>query len=779
MELIVSEKEIAAKRVAEILSNKSAKAKKINGINVYEWDGWKCMGLSGHVVSLDFPKKYSDWNKTDPSELIVAEIIKKPIRNDIVGVLKKVSEGMERVIVATDYDREGELIGKEAYEIIQAVDRNIPIKRVKFSSITEKEINESFSKPEDIDFNLAGAGEARQVIDLIWGAALTRYLSLAAKQYGKDFISVGRVQTPTLKLIVDREKEIDQFVPEDYWEIFTQINKNEGDGFEVQYFFTENGKESDRIKELEEAERIFKIIEHSEKVIVADVDKKIRIDQPPTPFNTTQFIRAASAIGVTAKRAMDIAESLYTAGYATYPRTDNTVYPESLDCMELVDVFSKHEVFAEDAKELLELGRNPTRGKKETTDHPPIHPTLQIPEKENLESIEWKIYELIVRRFFGTLSEAAEWEHLRVTVETEGELLKASGRRLLKEGYHKTYPYHNTEENLIPSIERGEELKIKDSRMEEKQTQPPRRYGQARLIETMEKLGIGTKSTRHNTIEKLYQRGYLEENPPHPTNLARGVVEAAEKYAELVVSVDMTAELEESMEKIANGDITVDEVTERSRELLKQVFEELEGAEKEIGEHIRISLKKDKMIGPCPECDQILIVRRSKKGSFFIGCDGWPECKFTLPLPKKGDPLVIQDVCDAHGLKHIKMLAGRGTFVYGCPHCNLDNADSEEDIIIGNCPECDLKEGGELAIKRMRSGSRLVGCTSYPECGYTLPLPRQGEIEITSDKCEEHGLPKLVIHKDKNPWEIGCPICNFEAYNQKKKDKKKKKTKKK
>ena len=160
-----------------------------------------------------------------------------------------------------------------------------------------------------------------------------------------------------------------------------------------------------------------------------------------------------------------------------------------------------------------------------------------------------------------------------------------------------------------------------------------------------------------------------------------------------------------------------------------------------------------------------------------MGCDNWPECKFTLPLPNKGEPLVVKDVCEMHKLKNIKMIAGKGTFVYGCPICEADNAEAEEDLIIGVCPDCGPQEKGELAVKRMRSGSRLVGCTRYPECGYTLPFPRDGEIEVSDKMCEDHKLPELVIHKGKDPWEIGCPICNFEAYKAAREARKKKNSK--
>jgi ssDNA-binding Zn-finger/Zn-ribbon topoisomerase 1 len=271
-------------------------------------------------------------------------------------------------------------------------------------------------------------------------------------------------------------------------------------------------------------------------------------------------------------------------------------------------------------------------------------------------------------------------------------------------------------------------------------------------------------STRHNTIDKLYDRGYVEENPPKPTELAKGVVEAAEEYADMVVSEGMTAELEADMTAIAEGEATLQDVTEESREMLARVFEELEGAEEEIGTHIREAMKRDKLLGPCPDCGEQLLVRKSRYGSHFVGCDGYPDCEYTLPLPKKGSPLVIDETCEEHGLKHVKMLAGRGTFVHGCPQCKADEADEEEDRIIGECPECGETHDGELAIKRVRSGSRLVGCTRYPDCDYSLPLPRRGDIEVTDEVCEEHDLPELVVHSGDDPWELGCPICNFREF---------------
>ena len=778
MRLIITEKDNAARRIAEILSEGGASASRRNGVNVYRWGNTRVVGLSGHVVGVDFPEEYNDWRDVEPVELIDADVTKEPTQENIVTTLKELAREADEATIATDYDREGELIGKEAYELIRE-ETDAPVDRVRFSSITEREVRDAFANPDDIDFDLAAAGEARQIIDLVWGAALTRFLSLSARQLGDDFISVGRVQSPTLKLIVDREREIQAFDPEDYWEIFADLQKN-GSGFEAQYFYDDDGKEAERVWVEEDADDAYADLTSVDAATVTSVRRRTRTDSPPTPFNTTAFISAASSLGYSAQQAMSIAEELYTTGYITYPRTDNTVYPDDLEEDALLDEFVGAGHFGEDAEKLLEQDDiTATEGDEETTDHPPIHPTGEIPPKVDLSDDEWEIYELVVRRFFATVAEAATWEHLRVVAEAGGRSLKANGKRLVEPGYHEVYPYSSASENHVPDVEEGEELAISEVRMEAKQTQPPRRYGQSRLIQTMEDKGLGTKSTRHNSIEKLYDRGYIEGDPPRPTTLAMAVVEAAEEFADHVVSDEMTAQLEADMTAIANGEATLDDVADESREMLKRVFEELRDSREEIGEHLQESLKADKTLGPCPKCGEDMLVRRSRQGSYFVGCDGFPECRNTLPLPSTGEPQVLEEHCEEHDMHHVKMLAGRDTFVHGCPRCEAEKADESEDEVIGPCPECGVApaeqrgeggeatevEGGELAIKHLRSGSRLVGCTRYPDCDYSLPLPRNGDISVTEAFCEEHDLPELVIDADSDdPWELGCPICNYEEY---------------
>ncbi|MGB9986432.1 DNA topoisomerase I [Salarchaeum japonicum] len=779
MELIITEKNNAARRIADILSDGGASMERDAGVNVYGWGGKRCVGLSGHVVGVDFPAEYSDWRDVEPAELVHADVTKTATKSDIVNVLQRLAERADDVVIATDYDREGELIGKEAYDLVREVNEDAPIKRVRFSSITENEVKNAFTEPDELDFDLAAAGEARQTIDLVWGAALTRFLSLSARQTGGDFISVGRVQTPTLKLIVDKEREIEAFEPDDYWELFADLAKDSAE-FEAQYFYLdEDGNEAERVWDEDDADAAFGVLRDAANAVVESVNRRTRTDDPPAPFNTTQYIRAASSLGYAAGRAMSIAEDLYTAGYITYPRTDNTVYPDDLEPADLLDTLSANPHFGDDAETLLDADDlTPTEGDEETTDHPPIHPTEDMPARGDLSEDEWEVYELVVRRFFATLADPARWAHLRVVADCEGVNLKANGRRLLDEGYHAVYPYFGTDENHVPAVEEGDVLDVTDARIEAKQTQPPRRYGQSRLIETMEDMGIGTKATRHNTIEKLYDRGYIENDPPKPTRLAMAVVEAAEEYADMLVSEEMTAELEADMAAIASGEKTYEDVTQESRDLLDRIFDSLGESREEVGDHLQESLKADKTLGPCPDCGQTLLIRKSRQGSFFVGCDGYPDCEFTLPLPDTGDPVVLDAECDEHGLHEVKMLAGRNTFVHGCPLCRAEEADEADEPVLGPCPECgvahdadeqeiDSDEHGELRIKTLRNGNRLVGCSRYPDCEYSLPLPRHGDIEITDEECDEHRLPKLVVHDEgDDPWELGCPICNFAEYQE-------------
>jgi DNA topoisomerase I len=670
MHLIVTEKNIAAKRIAAILAPKTPKKDRVSGVDVYRYeivsDGnsqeTAVVGLSGHIVGIDFPKEYNNWQKVEAKALIDAEIVTTPINRKIVTALKSLGKEATRVTIATDYDREGELIGVEALNIIKKVNQVAPFDRVRYSAITQKAIEVAFSSPTEVDFNLADAGHSRQVIDLVWGAALTRYISLAAGRLGKMFLSVGRVQSPTLSLIVDREKERNVFVSTPYWEIHAELQNPDGEIFSAQH-------STRRFLDREEATKAFKKLEN--KAELKEIEKGKKTDQPPTPFNTTGFISAANSIGFSPANAMRIAESLYTNGYISYPRTDNTVYPDTLDLRVQIEIF-KEGPFKEYAETLLEKTELiPTRGKKETTDHPPIYPA-SLAKKDDLKEEEWKVYELVVRRFFATFAGPSEWETMRLRLDINGEEFRANGARLVEPGWRWYYPYNAPEDRLFPELHERDSLKVIKKEMLDKETQPPGRYGQGRLINIMEELGLGTKATRHEIISKLYSRAYIHGNPVQPTNTSFAVMDTLENYSPTITKPDMTKLLEENMDLIAEGKIKEVAVLEESREILKQVFSELDKNREKIVESLQAGLREDKIIGVCPECGNELMIRRSKRGSRFIGCNNYPNCTFSLPLPRSGQIIVTDKSCEAHGLHHIRIInSGKRPWDLGCPHCNF------------------------------------------------------------------------------------------------------------
>ena len=659
MHLIITEKHDTAKRIAAILSEKKPAKERINGVDTYRLDGKTVIGLSGHIVEVDFPKDYNNWQKTDLKELVHAEVLTTPTHANIVTALRKLGKEAEHLTIATDYDREGELIGVEALNVIKKVNPDVSADRVRYSTITPAEIKKAFSSPTKIDFNLAAAGESRQVIDLIWGAVLTRFVSLSSGRLGDKFLSVGRVQSPTLAIIVNREKEREAFMPVPYWELYaTLVNGGE---FEAQH-------KKGRFLDKAEAEAIQAKL--GKTGTVKSIESGKRSEKPPIPFNTTEFLRAASAIGVSAANAMRIAEYLYVNGFISYPRTDNTAYPATLDTKDIISSFLGTE-FNEYAQKLLSGKLVPTRGKKETTDHPPIHPATPA-KRSALKDDEWKIYELVVRRFFATFAGETRWETMAVTVDISGEEFGANGARLIEPGWRWYYSYNVPEDRILPKLAEGQVLTVKEVNLVGKETQPPSRYGQGHLIKVMEDMGLGTKSTRHEIISKLYSRAYVVNNPLQPTKTAHAVIEALEKYANTITKPEMTSKLEQDMDEISEGKITEDYVVRESRDMLDEVFKEMSKNKELISESLRNGLYEDRIIGTCQKCSSDLIIRKSRKGSRFIGCSSYPECDFTLPLPKSGQIVVTDKQCKDHGLNHIRIInKGKRPWDIGCPHCNF------------------------------------------------------------------------------------------------------------
>jgi len=662
--LIVSEKNNTAKRIASILSGGESKTEKVYNIPVYLYESGDeevtCIGLKGHILKVDFPQEYSNWKDIEPIKLVDAKIIKIPIQKSIINALHKVARGADEVIIATDFDREGELIGVDAINKILEVNPDIKIKRAKFSSLTSQEIKGAFTDLQEVYEELAKAGEARQDIDLVWGATLTRFLSLASSRLGRQFLSVGRVQSPTLCLIAEKEKERASFKPQPYW-LIKAIFEYSGEQFSAVH-------KNDKFWKKEESEKALANLTETGKITA--VDASSRSVQPPAPFNTTAFLAAAASIGISPAAAMRIAENLYMEGLISYPRVDNTVYPATLDFREILTTLEKVPVLGKLAAEVNAQDQlKPTRGKKQATDHPPIHPTGAA-KKGDMKPQHWKIYELIVRRFLATLSSSAEVKSVKTEIDVNRELFIAKGSWVTKEGWYKFYHYSRKKDERIPDMKEGDEVRMVEPIFEEKETQPPTRYSQGKLIQKMEALGLGTKATRHEIIKGLYDRGYVHGDPVIPTDTGIAVAEALSAHAREISTPEMTAKLEEEMDKIADGKLGREAVVEDSRKMLSGVMLNLDKNRSKVAEAIREGIRGDKIVGKCPKCESDLKVIRAKKSKKrFVGCTGYPDCSNSYPLPQYGEIIPLNEVCEHCSSPKIKVLSKRPWVLCINPQC--------------------------------------------------------------------------------------------------------------
>lgn len=757
MKLVISEKADAAARIAVILSRGSKTSRRMNGVQVFQFetgdDYWSVVGLRGHVIELDYPHNMNSWEKTPPRELVYAKPEKRITAHNIINVLKELAKNADEIIIATDYDREGELIGLETVELLGVDMREVT--RARFSAFTRPEIDQAFANLTKPDEKLAEAAACRQIIDLAWGATLTRFISLASGQVGSNFLSVGRVQSPTLSLIVDRDREIRSFVPKPYWNVSAKFEKEKRfEGLHQKNpFWDEKG-----------AKEVLRLCEGTNEGKVLSYVKENKNEYPPPPFNTTMMLAEAVKIGLTASLAMRIAEDLYTAGYISYPRTDNTVYPRSLSLKNILEKL-KLTNFKSEAEELLKQETiRPSRGRVETTDHPPIYPTEAASNKK-LKGEKWRLYELIVRRFLATVAPACKTEHRRATIAIKDEPFDCRGYRILFLGWRKYYPYFRVTEFDLPELAEEDSIKILAVQSDRRETEPPRRYSQGTLIQEMERFGLGTKSTRHEIIQKLLDRKYVAGNDLIPTLSGIAVTNSLEKHAQTITENKMTAHLEKDMEEITDGETSLAEVVSESQDMLSDIIDVMEHNKAEIGKDIRDALKKQVFMGTCPTCGGELHVRRSKRGE-FISCTNYPKCTNAYPKPGGAKVEATGEICEACKTPTVKVIRRGNPPHKQClnPSCEINKANT----VMGVCPECGLN----LRLLYSRAGKRFLGCIGYPKCTRTYPLPQLGALKTTGEMCEACKAPIMLIINRGRPWKF---CVNMDCSAKKKKVKKTKK----
>ncbi|BAW32166.1 MAG TPA: DNA topoisomerase I [Methanothermobacter sp.] len=710
-EVIICEKPRSSEKIAKALF---PNAKKKKHKKTYYWEyqnGNKktiIIPAAGHLYTLK-PKNPNEKLFFDLEWVPVPEVDKsKQYIKNYIDAIEKLAKNATRYFHACDYDIEGTLIGYNVLKHIcgeEALEKTL---RMKFSTLTREDIIEAYKNPIELDYGQVDSGIARHVLDFIFGVNISRSLMKSVKESTNKFIklSAGRVQTPALAILVEREKTIRKFEPEPYWLIKAVLKDDI-------IALNQRG----RIFQKEKVENILKECQGKDAII-----EEIKIGQitrmPPAPFNLGDLQAEAYRIfGLSPKKTQNIAQNLYTEGYISYPRTSSQKLPESIDYEKILTKLSANPSFKE---KIINLKKplKPHEGKKEDEAHPAIHPTGLLPK--DLDKHESKIYELIVYRFISAFSEKAIIESMNAKLKIGEEIFKLSRKRVARKGWMEQYPYQKIEDETFPEFEKGEKFPVKKIIADEKETKPPARYNEASLIKEMEKRGLGTKSTRADIISILYDRKYIEGKKIRVTPLGENIIDTLKRYCEKITSEELTRQFEEELKKIMKGETTKDNTIQKAKEEIISIIEDIEKNREEIGKHLYKAYQKGRIIGDCPECEGKLVIKYSEKNkSNFVGCSRFPECRIVYSLPKGAR--ILKSKCEKCGLPLISYGRPRQRACLD-PKCGKTKRDKIE--VVGKCPKC-----GRDLIKRSGRYGEFIGCKGFPKCRFTASLEEVKERE--------------------------------------------------
>jgi DNA topoisomerase I len=636
--------------------------------------------------------------------------------------IKKAAKGSDRVLIATDPDREGEAI---AWHVAEQVGDGGKVRRVLFHEITKEAVAQALAHPVDIDQKKVDAQQARRILDRLVGYKASPLLWKSLK----TGLSAGRVQTVALRLIVEREEAIRKFVPQEYWTIEADLEKD-GQGFQARLH-----KLDGRKPEIGDAAAAQAIVAEAQALpfVVTSVSRKERKKRPSAPFTTSTLQQeAAKQLGFSAKRTMRAAQALYEGqdvggegpvGLITYMRTDSTRVADSA-------VAQAREFIARQFDErYLPAAANVyggTRGQSRVQDaHEAIRPTdvLRRPEdvQPHLEADLFKLYQLIWRRFVASQMNPAVYETTTVDFDLGRFLFRATGSRVLFDGYHVLYhEAHEPEEGKslddltpIPALVAGDRVTVRKITPSQHFTEPPPRFSEASLVKELERLGIGRPSTYATIISTLQTRSYVTTKDRRftPTDLGETVCRIMVRLFPDTFNVGFTAQMETELDKVEDGgvgwrDVLGDFWTPFSKALgavdVQQLIRET---------HDLSTLDQDK----CPNCGSALAVRSGRFGP-FIACTRYPECRFTRPLKRDKVPdRPTDEVCRECGAPMVIKTGRYGEFL-ACtryPACKHTRP-----VPLGiKCPKCGV---GDLAERRTRRGRTFFGCLRYPECDYSV-----------------------------------------------------------
>ena len=636
-ELIITEKPQAAMKIADSLG-KSEK-RNLHGIPYYEVrrNGKEIVVACavGHLFTLSQNQRGSGYPVFDISWMPNYTIKKADFTKKYYDTLLSLAKNAGSITVATDYDIEGEVIG---LNVVRFICSQKDANRMKFSTLTKPELNSAYEeKSPSINWGQAIAGETRHYLDWFYGINLSRALMNSIKEAGRfKIMSIGRVQGPALNLIVERERKIQEFKPQTYWQVFIKI-KNSHE-IELKY-----NKDIFNKKELEQFENLIG------KTALASTIKKEELLSPNPPFNLTSLQMEAYRLhGLTPSRTLQVAQSLYLAGLISYPRTSSQKLPDSIAYKEILDKLARQY----HVENLIKRNK-PIEGKKSDPAHPSIYPTGEF---QNLSGEEEKIYNLIAKRFLSLFCEDAIIDNKTITAKYNNLIFNTKGSEVRKKAWLDIYPY-KIKETELPDI--NGEVKIIDLRTEEKETQPPKRYSQASIVSELEKRNLGTKATRASILETLYDRGYIRERSIEATSLGISLISTLEKYSPVIIDEELTRKFEKEMDSIVESKKGFEEkekkIVDEAKETIRNISSDFEKNKAEIGKELvsaetqnREKEREENKLIICPVCNKgTLAITYSKKNRrYFVACNAYPECRNTYSLPPNSLIKKSEKVCE-------------------------------------------------------------------------------------------------------------------------------------
>ncbi len=678
---------------------------------------------------------------------------------DRVSELKKIAKKADEVILATDEDREGEAISWHLIEAL-GLDKNKTYKRIAFHEITKKAIEKAMENPRELDLNLVDAQQARRILDRLVGYKLSPFLWKKIRRG----LSAGRVQSVALRLIVEKEREIEKFKPTEYWQI-SALLESEKKTFEAKVL-KENNKSLGKlgVKNEKQAQEIVSFLEKATYQIEQIAKKEVK--KTPAPPYTTSTLQqdANSKFGWSAKQTMMVAQKLYegiqlgkegSVGLITYMRTDSLNL--SMESLLSAQKTIEKKFGPEFSLESPRFYKNKSKGVQEA--HEAIRPTF--PEKtpgeiqEFLDPKEFKLYNLIWQRMIASQMKEAimNSETVDISATKKGTekkfILRANGSTVKFEGFLKVYGEKiPVLENILPELEEKKILNLQKINSEQKFTQPPARYSEATLIKALEENGIGRPSTYAPTISTIIERKYIEKDDNRrlfPLEIGFLVSDVLVEHFAEIVDYKFTAKMEEDLDEIAEG----------KKEWVPVIRDFYEPFEKNLKTKTKEVKKEDfqeKLEKKCPACGGDLLVKFGRFGK-FIACSNYPECKHTEKTDeeKKMDEEVAGEVCEICGAKMVVKRGRFGAFL-GCsnyPECkNIKRIEKKTGLI---CPKCGK---GEIVERKSKRGRLFYGCNTYPECDFALWNKPTGE---RCPKCQS-----LLVFAAKGKEKCSNKECDFE-----------------